>query len=609
MRFSNFVPLAGSNRPEPAQTPSMRAAEEHEHIEISVRVRRRTPLPPIEALGALPLGERVHLSPEAFAAAHGAAAEDLKAVHRYAAEQGLTVVRTDAVHRTVVITGTLGDLIAAFPVNVREKKRAGCRYRCHFGEVHVPAALEGVVEAIFGFSSHPRARPYVVLPTRDQAERLRPPRATTSYAPNKIAELYDFPADLDGRGQCIGILEFGGGFHRQDLITYFGRMGLPCPEVVSVSVDGKRNAPGEEADGEVVLDIEVAGAVAPGARIAVYFSEWTEKGWVDALNAAIHDPVNRPSVLSISWGWAELEAHGHVAWTKAAIDAVNGALHEAALLGITVICAAGDDGVSDDVSGDRVHVDFPASSPYVLGCGGTTLVTSGNVIVDETTWNGGRRADGGGGITGGGVSDVNPLPPWQANAGVPTSLATGKPGRGVPDIAGDADGNTGYTIFIDGQDVHGMGGTSAVAPLYAGLIARINQALGKPVGYLNPLLYATLSTAGVFRDITAGHNGGPRNKHAYHAAPGWDPCTGWGSIIGSRFLAALRHLHAEAAGAPPSAGDVPSSRTSHTTLKPPQPAEQSADAPPSAPVDSARAAAVDSTRAAAPASDELEKTG
>jgi kumamolisin len=277
-----------------------------------------------------------------------------------------------------------------------------------------------------------------------------------------------------------------------------------------------------------MLDIEVAGAVAPGARIAVYFAPNTTRGFLDAITTAVHDPQRKPSVISISWGSAEKN------WSRNALQSFDQAIQEAALLGVTVCCASGDNGSSDGENDSLAHVDFPASSPSALGCGGTRLDASNGAISREVVWNEGAN----GGATGGGVSDFFPLPSYQAGANVPASVNPGGiSGRGVPDVAGDADPNTGYQIQVDGHRAV-FGGTSAVAPLWAGLIALINQKLGKPVGFLNPLLYGQLATAGVVRDITAGSND-ISQLGGYDSRPGWDACSGLGAPDGAKLLSAL----------------------------------------------------------------------
>ncbi len=277
-------------------------------------------------------------------------------------------------------------------------------------------------------------------------------------------------------------------------------------------------------NGEVVLDIEVAGAVAPGANIAVYFAPNTDAGFLDAVNTAIHDNVLKPSVISISWGPAEKE------WTSQAMNAFNAAFHDAALLGITVCVASGDNGSSDGEGDKKNHVDFPASSPWVIACGGTRLATGEGKITSETVWNDGTR----GGSTGGGVSSYFPTPSYQEIVKVPKPTSgNNSNGRGVPDVAGVADPETGYRVLVDGQPGV-VGGTSAVASLWAALIALCNEQLSKNLGWFNPTLYGTVAQHKVLRDITEGTNG------SFHASSGWDCCTGLGTPNGTALLHILQ---------------------------------------------------------------------
>ncbi len=294
---------------------------------------------------------------------------------------------------------------------------------------------------------------------------------------------------------------------------------MKTPSVSAVGVDGATNAPGQDSnsDTEVMLDIEVAGALAPGAKIVVYFAPNTDQGFLDAVTTAVNDTTNRPSVISISWGGPESS------WTQQAMTSFNDAFQSGAAMGVSVCCASGDGGSSDGVSDGKPHADFPASSAFALGCGGTTLQGSGSTIGSETAWP----------DSGGGVSSVFALPSWQSAAGVPPVSAGAGGGRGVPDVSGDADPNTGYNVRVDGQDIV-VGGTSAVAPLWAGLLALMNQHLGKPVGFVNPNLYGLPTTSPApLHDITSGSNG------AYSARKGWDPCTGLGSPNGAQLLQAL----------------------------------------------------------------------
>jgi len=273
-----------------------------------------------------------------------------------------------------------------------------------------------------------------------------------------------------------------------------------------------------------VLDIEVAGAIAPGAHLAVYFAPNTDAGFLNAINAAIHDTLRKPSVISISWGAAEIE------WTAQSKDAFDAAFQDAALLGISVCAAAGDAGSSDDEEDHQNHVDFPASSPWVLACGGTRLITKDGKIKSETAWNNSAS----GGATGGGVSSYFPEPTYQSHLKIPRPAGrTNQTGRGVPDVAGVADPDTGYRVFVDGVESV-VGGTSAVAPLWAALIALCNEQLGKNLGWLNPKLYGTVSLQQSLRDVTSGSNG------AFYCSKGWDCCTGLGTPNGTVLLEILK---------------------------------------------------------------------
>lgn len=190
-------------------------------------------------------------------------------------------------------------------------------------------------------------------------------------------------------------------------------------------------------------------------------------------------------------------------------------------------CTSGDNGSADSVNDGLAHADFPASAPHALGCGGTTLNSHDSTIVAETVWSTGSSA------TGGGISDVFDMPQWQTGAGVPPSgNANHRVGRGVPDVSGDADPSSGYRIVVGGA-WQTIGGTSAVAPLWSGLAALLNESRGTSVGFLQPFLYTPAVRQSCFRDIIQGNNG------AYTAHSGWDACTGLGSPNGQQLRSAL----------------------------------------------------------------------
>jgi kumamolisin len=437
---------------------------------------------------------------------------DLAQLRGFAQKHGLREAGADLTRRVLHLAGTPQALEQAFSVKLGRYQLSdgrgpflGCEPR--------PTLPAGTI-AVLGLDRRPVARSHV-----------RRPRAapTTTYTPLQLAQLYAFPAG-DGSGQSIALIELGGGFSSSDLSQYFSGLGIKkAPTVTAVGVAGGSNQPGGEADGEVMLDIEVAGALAPAAAIIVYFAPNTDQGFYEAISQAAHDSSNHPTIMSISWGGPENS------WSSDSLAAMQSALEDAVAVGITVTVAAGDDGSSDGVSDGQAHVDFPASSPYALGCGGTKLIASGSTIQSEVVWNETAADEG---ATGGGVSAQFPLPAWQASSKVPKPSGSGG-GRGVPDVAGDADPLTGYQVLVDGQS-QVIGGTSAVAPLWAGLIARLNQQLGATLGDPHTAFYQIGSRA--FRDITQGNNG------AFAAGPGWDACTGLGAPNGQALLSALQAL-------------------------------------------------------------------
>jgi kumamolisin len=534
MSNSNQVSLKGSERSPLAGAHATGATDPHQLVEISVILKRRQPLELTENQGMI-------LNHAQFAAKYGANPADVDKIRQFARENNLQVLdRGDEVERrTVMLAGTAAAMEKAFSVELRDFEHPEGTYRGRTGPIQVPEEYADCIQGVFGLDDRPAAKPHYRYRTPRGAFGARV--ANTSYSPVQVASLYDFPqGNSVAAGQTIGIIELGGGYRPADLKDYFESLGLQTPPIKTVSVDHGKNRPTtpQSADGEVMLDIEVAGSVAQGANIVVYFTSNTDQGFQDALSTAIHDQLNRPSVISISWGAPEST------WTQAALESMDQIAAEAAALGISITVAAGDSGSSDGVNDRQNHVDFPASSPHVLACGGTSLIASGNSIQSEMVWNDGAQ----GGATGGGYSTVFALPAWQSDAGPQTF-------RGVPDVAGDADPETGYNIRVDGQNMV-AGGTSAVAPMWAGLIALLNQQLNTRLGFVNPQLYSLNQSAG-FQDITVGSNG------TFSAGPGWDPCTGLGSPDGAGLLHALQGIASQAqAKAQSQESGMPQSQTS-----------------------------------------------
>ena len=530
-------PVPGSAREPVARALADRPVDPGELIEVTVVLRRRAPVPTGLVEGPDTIGNP-HLG-----ASYGADGRDIDVVRTVLGDGGLSIDAVDEPSRRMQVSGPASAVAAVFGVTLTRMSSPDpttgrlVEHRHRIGELSVPAELDGVVVAVLGTDDRPQARAHFQVAGTGQ----NPAAAGVSYTPLQLGQAYAFPAGTDGTGQTLAIVELGGGYAQSDLDTYFAGLGIATPAVSAVGVDGAANAAGKDpqgADGEVLLDIEVAGALAPKASIVVYFAPNTDRGFLDAVATAVH-ATPTPAAVSISWGESE------DAWTAQARTALDQAFVGAAALGVTVCVASGDNGSSDaQTDGAAVHVDFPASSPHALGCGGTSLrLGATGTPTAETVWNDGA----GRGATGGGVSDTFPLPSWQNGVGVPAragsagsagsggtggSGGSGGTGRGVPDVAGDADPATGYQVLVDGKPMV-IGGTSAVAPLWAALVCRLSQGLGHHLGLLQPAIYADApagTTPPGFRDITSGSNG------AFTAGRGWDACTGLGVPDGQQLL-------------------------------------------------------------------------
>jgi len=544
MTSKKMVSIPGSQKQPYRNARVVAPAPSDERLEVTLRIRPKNALPKPQdmlKLSGTPLKQLTH---EQYEQQHGAYAKDFVLLRKFAKEHNLNVVRESAARRTVILAGTVGDFNRAFGVSLKTYAYPGGTYRGRTGRVRVPADVAPVVEGVFGLDNRPVAKRHS-SPSQAAGSGVR------AFTSAELAKIYNFPQGVDGSGQTVGIIELGGGYRPSDLDAYFSNLGLPTPTVIPVSVDGGTNAPtnANSDDAEVVLDIQVAGAAAPGAKFVVYFApnDATSNGFLDALTKAIHDKENNPSVISISWGGPE-----SISTTNFQVE-FDKELQAAALLGITVCVAAGDNGAADmgpKVWDGEAHVDFPSASPFALSCGGTRLLTATGAISAESVWNQNQAdlspeagPDGSFGSGGGGVSGAFPMPDYQKQAGVPRSLnPAGFKGRGVPDVTGDGDPTTGYNILIDGQPTQ-EGGTSAVAPLWAALIALINQKLKGQVGFVNPQLYSLAANSGAFHDISVGNNRVSfRQFHniGYDAGPGWDPASGLGSPDGTLLSGLLK---------------------------------------------------------------------
>lgn len=506
----------------------------HDKATVTLIVKRRGDTAPIKSLEQFQdekLSQRRVLTHAEFRDTHGAAQKDVDTVIEFAKEHGLRVIESDLARRSVVVRGNVEQLNKAFGVELHEAA-AHKSCRTYSGAVHLPKAVAAVVEHVIGLDNQP-------VPAKHYSAD---PPATKALTPQEVAVLYNFPKG-DGAGQTIGIYEMvtsdgPPGYNVTDVeqtLKGFGG-GLSLPSLTGVSVNGQANS--NVSDGETLLDITVAGAIAQKAAIAVYFTGPATQDMVHALQQMIHPSQGAPvpTILSISYGWGPDD--DTTIMNSGDYEQLSALFQDAAQMGLTVLVSSGDSGVQLASNAKHAQASYPASDPWVLACGGTTIGSIKGSSFTEYVWNEGPQ----GGATGGGVSAFFALPAYQKTAKVPKRNAPGgKVGRGVPDIAGNASPASGYKLHMQGQ-VQQTGGTSAVAPLYAGLMAVLNGLLGgNKVGFINPLLYAEGDA--VCKDISAPP--GPANNNyggidGYPAGKGWNACTGLGSVNGSNLLAALQ---------------------------------------------------------------------
>jgi len=504
MTKRDYLAFPASYRGAPVGATAIGDVDPNETIEVSIYLKPRDRDLPVGGDRAALAAQRAELH-----------RDDVRLIKEFATEHDLSVIAIEPGRRLVRLSGPASRVEAAFRTRLTHYHDGSLRFRVASGVLSLPAELHPVVESVLGLDTRPVAAPRIVPLAA----------AGTGYLPNQIGQLYGFPGNADGSGECIGIIELGGGFWNSDVKAAFQAMGLAVPSVTAISVDGATNSPFSNpgADGEVALDIQVAGGNAPGASIAVYFAPNTDAGFADAISAAVADMTHRPNILSISWGAPEAD------WSAQAVASMTSVLEDAARAGLSVFVAAGDSLATDGINDGRAHVDFPASSPWAIGCGGTTITSANGAITHEVVWNNGTSG------TGGGISDLFPVPAFQAATTLPPSVNGGRSGRGVPDVAADAAPASGYQIVVFGLSSV-VGGTSAVAPLWAALIARINQQRGEPAGFFLPYLY---QHGTLLREITVGNNRPNGSSIGYDAGAPWNACTGLGVPDGAKLPPAL----------------------------------------------------------------------
>jgi kumamolisin len=516
-------------------------------LQVTLVLRRKRELPELHvALGSKPPGQRQHLTRAALAREHGTMQDDIALIERFAHEHHLEVCEVAAQHRAVVLGGKAAAMERAFGVDLIELEHVRGNYRAASGTPSVPHELNEIVQSVLGLNTRPCATRRRV----HHQDTIKP-----FWAAHELADAYGFPKNISAKKQSIGLIELGGGYHVEDLQKFFSGLGIAMPTIRSVSVDGVENSPApanhirqflDVAEGkrkisevpadvlsaaqctvEVTMDIELAAALAPGAEIVVYMAPNTEQGIFNAVSKALGGKEKLPCAISLSWGEPEIGV------SEAYLHCVDEVLRDAAMLGVTVCASSGDTGAMNDSPDGKPAVSFPASSPHVLSCGGST-VERANGSLQESAWN--CTLHGIHGATGGGVSRKFETPRWQKGHAVPLG-PTGNEGRGVPDVAGPADPHCGCAIIVGGECCSSAG-TSAVAPIWAALVACINTELNARCGFITPLLYKlSESNPKPMREITKGNNG------FYHAGPGWNACTGLGSPIGERLVEALRRCH------------------------------------------------------------------
>ena len=547
-----FLPLANAARRDlgvrPPKdrshaTPGSYAEEYDQVIDVTVVLRPGTAVTAAPTRGAR--RGRGRMSREQLASQFGASAEDIALVEQFAADHDLTVIDTSTAQRRVTLSGRCSDIEDAFQLRMHWYDHDFHPHRGFEETPAIPEELHEVVTAVLGISDKPQAK--VEVPAAAAVV------ATEAMTVSNLRTLYGFPAAHRGKGEVVAVLLLGGGFYTQDIREFVTSLKLPLPEITTDGVNKRGNKPCdvETLDGyvnwinkgtkinafelmeslwtvECTQDVELIAGLAPEADILVMFAPNTDSGITNAL-AAILDHPSEPTVLSISWSQTERSASDTFA---AAVE------EELALLahaGVTLCCASGDRG---SYNGEKApSVAYPASSPYALACGGTTLTTDGKSILDETVWNAplnGQKA-----ASGGGASARVPTPSWQSTCKVPDTGLDGG-GRGVPDVASVADPSTGALMYM-GSGTVPSAGTSAAAPLWGAFIACVNSARTDPLGYVTPDLYAISAAKGssCLRPIVKGNNDIDTDDGTFTAHDGWNPCGGLGSPVGDGLFAEL----------------------------------------------------------------------
>lgn len=517
-------------------------------------------------------GRQTFLTNEQLVEKFGPSEKAVTEITKFANDHKLNI-EMDPRSGRAVLSGEAGKFQDAFQIPLKEYTTPdGTTFRGRQGALAIPDSLHRHIEGVYGLDNRPHARSYArFLPMPEQTAEMgqaskfveprdggrvatnpadapkggeapksgeapkgdapgggqAEPRARIGYLSTEIADAYKFPKQGMGENTSVSIIQLGGGMDMLNEAAYYKQHGLPMPEIKLVSVSGASTSPSgiPRYDGEVALDSQIIGGIAPKAQQKIIFAPNTDAGFIDAVTRGTFEAAGeRPTTaISISWGQAE------EAWTPQAMQGLSTAFKKAAMKGISIFAAAGDDGAVDNAPSGKFNTDYPASDPNVTAAGGTRLLIERGQISSEMAWN------SSGGATGGGISQKFPRPDFQKDLNIPKNPQNPNfLGRGVPDIAGNADPSTGWKIKVGGVDQL-SGGTSAVAPMFAGLSLRISSIIGQNTGPWNPFLYRQgMGGGAIYNDIIMGHNNG------YSTAFGWDPVTGWGSVNGTAMLDAIR---------------------------------------------------------------------
>lgn len=480
-----------------------------------------------EYADAIMAGTHPILSHDEFVYHFGTEDDVIAVVTDFAAANNLEIAEACSTKSSVKLKGLADSFNRIFGITLHTVVDDDHIYHTYDGDLKMPDSINDVVEMIMGLDTSIRFKNHAIADVHDDTEvdlkispSVYPTKATVT--PVQVAKAYNLPPG-DGYGGCVAILEmtyynsptdnYQTGYNASDVNSSFSRIGLTAPTIVNISVSGA--VPLSVSDAESMLDIYCAGAVVPKATIAYYTGPNSGQGFLDCILAVAADNVNNPSALGISWGG-----------TEGSYDYLASAFQACIAKGITCFVSAGDSGAANLVP------DYPASSPYVISSGGTSIyLNADNSLNAETAW----------ASTGGGISSIISKPSWQnglnyttysttAGASAPAALSM----RGYPDVSAPSDSLTGYVFYVNSVLCR-VGGTSAAAPFLAGMIVRLNVLLGKRIGYCNALFYAN---PGIFNDITQGDNALTQN--GYITTAGWDAVTGLGSPNGP---AMYRLLH------------------------------------------------------------------